>query len=41
VPRQFLHAARLSLILPDGRRMTFESELPHELTAALRQLEPA
>lgn len=41
VPRQFLHAARLSLILPDGRRMTFESELPHELKAALRQLEPA
>jgi 23S rRNA pseudouridine1911/1915/1917 synthase len=40
VPRQFLHAARLSLTLPDGRRITFESALPHDLGEALRRLEP-
>ena len=40
VPRQFLHAARLSFTLPDGHRITFESALPDDLGEALRRLEP-
>jgi len=41
VDRQFLHAARLSFTLPDGRRVTFESGLPADLRAALDRLEAA
>jgi 23S rRNA pseudouridine1911/1915/1917 synthase len=38
VPRQFLHAARLSFDLPDGRRVAFESPLPADLQRALARL---
>jgi 23S rRNA pseudouridine1911/1915/1917 synthase len=34
-PRQFLHAARLTFDLPDGRRLGFESPLPADLQEAL------
>jgi 23S rRNA pseudouridine1911/1915/1917 synthase len=37
--RPFLHAARLSFTHPtDGRRMSFESELPHDLQSVLDEL---
>jgi 23S rRNA pseudouridine1911/1915/1917 synthase len=39
VRRQFLHAARLAFDAPDGRHLSFESELPADLTAALRILD--
>jgi 23S rRNA pseudouridine1911/1915/1917 synthase len=39
--RQFLHAARLSFDLPGGERMSFESELPHDLRIVLERLRQA
>ena len=36
--RQFLHAWRLSLSYPEGRRWQFESALPAELERALKRL---
>lgn len=36
--RQFLHAARLAFLLPDGREIAFASALPDDLSAALNAL---
>lgn len=36
--RQFLHAADLRFTLPDGRELSFHSELPEDLAAALDRL---
>jgi 23S rRNA pseudouridine1911/1915/1917 synthase len=38
--RVFLHACRLSLDHPDGRRLTWESALPSDLQSVLDRLEP-
>jgi 23S rRNA pseudouridine1911/1915/1917 synthase len=39
VPRQFLHAWRLSFRHPvDGRELSFEAPLPEDLQQALAQL---
>lgn len=37
-PRQFLHAARLGLKLPDGTEKVFESALPNDLSEVLERL---
>lgn len=37
--RQFLHATQLSFFLPDGKKVSYTSKLPHELEKALLQLE--
>ncbi len=39
--RQFLHAARLGFDLPSGERVTFESELPRDLSVVLDRLRGA
>jgi 23S rRNA pseudouridine1911/1915/1917 synthase len=36
--RHFLHAARLSIVTPDGEHRTFEAPLPEELEAVLQEL---
>jgi 23S rRNA pseudouridine1911/1915/1917 synthase len=36
--RHFLHAARLSIVTPDGERRTFETPLPEELENVLQAL---
>jgi len=38
VDRQFLHAATLSFVLPDGQSVRFEAPLPADLVAALETL---
>jgi 23S rRNA pseudouridine1911/1915/1917 synthase len=39
VPRQFLHAARLTIILPnEAEPRTFEAPLPEELESVLEEL---
>ncbi|HLC45200.1 MAG: hypothetical protein A2722_02205 [Candidatus Doudnabacteria bacterium RIFCSPHIGHO2_01_FULL_50_11] len=37
-PRQFLHAVKLSLPLPGGRKKEFKSQLPQDLQVCLNQL---
>lgn len=39
LPRQFLHAAKLSLQLPSGRRRSFSAVLPPDLQQYLKQLQ--
>ena len=40
IPRQFLHAAKISFLLPSsGARVEFESPLPPDLEQALREIE--
>jgi 23S rRNA pseudouridine1911/1915/1917 synthase len=41
IHRQFLHAFKLTVDLPDGDRRTFESPLPADLVAVLDRLETA
>ncbi len=38
--RLFLHAARLDLVLPDGRDLSLQAPLPEDLAAFLQTLEP-
>lgn len=37
--RQFLHACRLKITLPDGQKKEFTSELPEELSRIIKNLE--
>jgi 23S rRNA pseudouridine955/2504/2580 synthase len=39
--RLFLHAARLDLVLPDGRDLSLQAPLPEDLVAFLQTLEPS
>ena len=41
VPRQFLHAASLSFLLPDGKPVTFEAPLADDLVAVLERVREA